>query len=97
MSDVAAIQVNGEYRIEAPRSKALARSSLLGETAAALSGTAHLGLPVLQREDREKDDDAKFFTILTELSRQWSGGVGVPANSGEERLDTPPPRRGLGM
>ena len=39
-------------------------------------------------------DDAKFFTILTELSRQWSGGVGVPAKSGEERLGTPPPRRG---
>ena len=56
MSDVAAIhfEVHGEYRIEAPRSKALARSSLLGETAAAPSGTAHLGLPVLEREDREK-------------------------------------------
>ena len=112
MSDVAAIhfEVNGEYRIEAPRSKALVRSSLLGETAAAPIGTAHLGLPVLEREDREKGgvarlptsfgmdyDDAKFFTILTELSRQWSGGVGVAANSGEERLGTPPPRRGWGM
>ena len=86
------------------------RSTEEQRTAAAPSGTAHLGLPVLEREDREKGgvaklptsfgmdyDDAKFFTILTELSRQWSGGVGVPANSGEERLGTPPPRRGWGM
>ena len=32
--------------------------------------------------------DAKVFAILTELARQWSGGVGLPAGSGEEPLGT---------